>query len=135
MIRKVSSIYSILMGVSMFGMWMVFYLTGSIPEIDTKPIELGMHVLAETLTAVLLIVGGIGLMQNRKWGLAVYLISTGMLLYTLVMSPGYFLQKGETGFVFMFASFIVLAVVFLVLVLKSTGFAHEGGTSTPQDLQ
>lgn len=45
-IKKAASIYSIFMGISMIGMWIVFYVTDGIPEIHTKPIELGMDIAA-----------------------------------------------------------------------------------------
>lgn len=113
--RKMASIYSFFMGISMIAMWSIFYVTNSIPEIQTKPIELGMHIAAEFLTAILLIAGAIGLFSNKNWGLKVYLLSMGMLLYTLIMSPGYFFQQGQIPFVVMFIVFIVLAVAFIIL--------------------
>lgn len=113
--KKAASIYSFFMGISMIAMWSIFYVTGSIPEIQTKPIELSMHIAAEFFTAILLIVGAIGLFTNKIWGLKVYLLSMGMLLYTLIMSPGYFLQQGQIPFVIMFFVFIVLAVAFIIL--------------------
>lgn len=43
---------------SMIAMWTLFYVTGGIPEINTRPAEIGLHMIAETLTALLLIAGG-----------------------------------------------------------------------------
>lgn len=117
-VKKVGAIYSILIGVCMIGMWVMFYFTDGIPEIDTKPIELSMHILAELVTAVLLIIGGFSIFINKQRGIHIYLLSMGMLLYTLIMSPGYFLQKGEYGLAIMFAVFIVLAIIFIYLILK-----------------
>jgi len=119
-LRKVSSVYSLFMGISMLAMWLMFYFTNSIPEIQTKPVELGLHVVAEVSTALLLIIGAIGLLLKKSWGLKTYLISMGMLLYTLIMSPGYFLQKGEIPFVIMFMVFLMLAIVLTVLIAKNS---------------
>ena len=119
-LRKVSSVYSLFMGISMLAMWLMFYFTNSIPEIQTKPVELGLHVVAEVSNALLLIIGAIGLLLKKSWGLKTYLISMGMLLYTLIMSPGYFLQKGEIPFVIMFMVFLMLAIVLTVLIAKNS---------------
>lgn len=113
-IKKWKAFFSLFMGIAMIGMWLMFYVTGQIPEIQTKPVELGMHVAAEIVTGLLLIIGGYGSLTQRSWGEDLYLLSMGMLLYTLIMSPGYFLQKGEVGFVAMFGAFIVLALYFVV---------------------
>jgi len=96
------------------------YFTNSIPEIQTKPVELGLHVVAEVSTALLLIIGAIGLLLKKSWGLKTYLISMGMLLYTLIMSPGYFLQKGEIPFVIMFIVFLMLAIFLIILIAKNS---------------
>ncbi len=122
-IRKAAAIYSIFMGTSMIVIWIMFYTTGEIPEIYSKPIEIGMHVAAEIVTAIALIVGGLGILINREWGFQIYLISMGMLMYTLIMSPGYFIQQGELAFAGMFAIFIIFAVSFIVLsFLKKDDF-------------
>ena len=115
--RKISwaAIYSVIVGIAMIGMWIVFHVTDSIPEIRIEPIRVTLHITAEMVTASALIIGGVGLLANRKWGFRAYLLSMGMLLYTLIQSPGYFAQKGEVAFVGMFVIFIVLAVTFVVL--------------------
>ncbi len=114
-IKKIAAGYSIFMGVSMIGMWTFFYVTGGIPEINTEPAEITMHLIAEFTTAITLILGGFGLILNQKWGFQTYLLSMGMLMYTLIVSPGYYLQSGESLFVSMFAVFIILALIFIIM--------------------
>lgn len=121
-IRNTAAFYSIFMGVSMIGMWLLFYVTDGIPEIYSKPIEIGLHIAAEMVTAIALIVGGIGLLSRRKWAFQVYLLSMGMLIYTLIVSPGYFAQMGQLAFIGMFALFIILALIFVFL-----SFLHKDG--------
>ena len=41
----------------------------------------------------------------------------GMLLYTVIVSPGYFAEKGQWAFVGMFAVIVLLALVSIVLVI------------------
>lgn len=115
--RKLAAVYCLFMGISMFGIWVMFYLTGSIPEIYTKPIELGFHIAAEIITAIILIISGIGLLIRKNWSYEIYLLSMGMLVYTLIMSPGYFAQKGELAFVAMFSVFIFIAIILISLGL------------------
>jgi len=116
---KAAAIFSfIVVGTSMILMWMMFYFTGSIPELESEPVRIAMHLLAEFATAITLIIAGWGLLQAKAWAVNVYLLATGALLYTLIQSPGYFVQTGDPVFVFMFAVLIILASFFLVQVLK-----------------
>lgn len=117
-LEKVASIYSIFMGISMIGMWIMFYATGSIPELESKPIEIAMHLLAEFATAILLIVGGIGLLQVKKWRYQIYFVSIGMLLYTLPNSSGYFMESREYGLVIMFGVFLFATLALLINMVK-----------------
>ena len=122
MIRKTAAIFSIFVGVSMIGMWLMFYFTNSIPELATEPARITMHLAAEFVTAITLILGGWGLIKLKTWGEQLYLLATGALIYTMIQSPGYFLQTGESGFVVMFAVLMILALVILVKLLRK---AHK----------
>lgn len=116
--KKVASGYSFLIGISMIGMWIFFYASGSIPELATEPIRISMHILAEVITAVMLIIGGVGFFFNKKWGKDIYLISMGMLIYTLIQSPGYFMETKDYGMVVMFGIMIVLALIMTLKTIK-----------------
>lgn len=65
----------------------------NIPEIESKSIELDMHLLAEFATAILLITGGIGLLKVKGWRYQVYFITMGTLLYTIPNSFDYFMEN------------------------------------------
>ncbi len=121
LVRKTKSaaIFAIVVGISMLGMWTVFYLTGNIPELETKPVELAFHLFAEFITAVLLISAGAGLLKATSWGYNLYLIAAGMVLYTMIMSPGYFLQTGDVAFLIMFGVLIILTFYFLAVIIKN----------------
>jgi hypothetical protein len=112
-----SALYALIVGVLMIGQWVFFLATDQVPEIKTEPIRIRFHIAAEFLTAIALIVGGVGLLTSQSFGVPLYLISMGMLLYTVVVSPGYFAQKGEWPFVGMFAVVLVLALVSISLVV------------------
>jgi len=118
MLKKIAAYYCIFIGVSMTAIWLIFYFTGSIPEIEAEPVEFGLHILAELITAILLIISGIGLFKSKKWAYEIYLFSLGMLSYTLIMSPGYFAQKGDFNFVLMFMVFIIATLALLSSSLR-----------------
>jgi hypothetical protein len=56
MIRKIASIYSIIIGIAMICMWLVFIATNQVPEIKSTPIIVTYHLIAEFLTAILLLI-------------------------------------------------------------------------------
>jgi len=105
----------------MFGQWAMFIATGNVPELQTEPIRIAFHLAGEFTTAALLVVGGVGLLAVKKWGYHVFLLALGMLLYTIIVSPGYFGQLGQWVFVVMFAVLVVLTALFAVLAYRAEG--------------
>jgi hypothetical protein len=75
------------------------------------------HWAAEFLTAIALVVGGLALLMDWPWALPLYLVAMGMLLYSLINSPGYFAQLRQWPMVALFGVMFVLALVSLILVL------------------
>jgi len=110
------SIFAIAVGVLMIGQWSFFYLSGQIPELETEPYRILFHLAGEFATAVALIVGGAGLLMGQSWASWLYMVAMGMLLYTMIVSPGYFAQRGQWPFVGMFAFLLILAIVSIILV-------------------
>jgi len=100
---KVAGIYAIAVGLGMFGLWTMLLVTGQVPELESEPWSITMHLAAEFLTAFTLLLSGYGLLRRRTWARSGYLFAVGMLFYTLVQSPGYYLDRGDTTFVLMFA--------------------------------
>ena len=101
-------------GCSMIFMWATFLGTGNVPEIQTKPWSISFHLVAEFITAVLLMGSGVGLLvakQKKQQLLSreLFLFASGMLVYTCIQSPGYFLQKGEWAFLVLFGSLLILS--------------------------
>lgn len=117
--KKLAIIYSIIVGLGMLGSWLMFYLTGNIPELAADPIQITFHLIAEVGTAVLLLVSAYLLTANKRSGYSVWLIALGALMYTLIVSPGYFLQQGEMAFPLMFGAIFVLAVWLLISAIRS----------------
>jgi hypothetical protein len=116
MLKKVSSIFSIIVGISIIGMWGMFYFSGQIVELSTKPIDITFHLINEFTTAILLLLGGYGLLRNRNWAARVHFLSMGMLLYSLLTANGYFTQKGVIPMTILFS---ILTIITVVLVISS----------------
>jgi len=114
-IKKIASIYSIIIGLAMILMWLVLIATNQVPEIKSAPIQITYHLIAEFLTAIILLIGGFGLLKKRVWGFHLYLISMGMLLYTVIVSAGYYANLGNIIMVGMFTVFQIITLVFIGL--------------------
>ena len=116
--RKVTAFYCIIVGISMLSIWIMLFVTGAIPELETEPLRIIMHMVAEFLTAILLISSGLGLLKQRTWGYNCYLLSTGALIYTLIQSPGYYMELEELLIVIMFAILFIITLTLLLISLS-----------------
>ncbi len=108
---RYSTWFTLVVGLLMFAQWTFFLANGSVPEVRAAPIALGFHLAAEFATALALIAAGILLFLRRPFAPLVGLVANGMLLYTVIVSPGYFAQRGEWPLVVMFAVLLVLALL------------------------
>jgi hypothetical protein len=111
--------YAILIGAMMFAQWGFFLGAGLVPELETEPYRIWFHLAAEAVTAAALIASGMGLLQGQPWARPAALLALGMLIYTVIQSPGYFAQQGEWGMVAMFAVVMVLALASVRQLLRS----------------
>lgn len=89
--------------------WGVEIRHGALSRPDRNRGEIALHLAAESATALFLAVGGIvlGGGGDRWWAL----VGLGMLLYTVIQSPGYFVARHELAPVVMFAALAVLTIV------------------------
>lgn len=119
--RRFVAWYTLAVGVLMLVQWAFFLLTGQVPQLETEPYRIGFHLLGEFVTAIALILSGLGLL--RRWRLAreVTIVALGMLFYTLIVSPGYFVQQGQWLLVAMFAVLFALGIVALRAAIREPG--------------
>jgi hypothetical protein len=106
--------YSIIVGLGMIGMWTVSLVRRQVPELKDERVRIGFHLAGEFLTAIALLVGGAALLLDVPWATGASLASMGMLLYTTVVSPGYFGQRGQWPMVVFFGVLVVLTFVSIV---------------------
>lgn len=89
--------------------------TNQVPELSNSFITLVYHLAAEFITAFILLIAGFGLLTGKGWGFHTFLISLGLLLYTVIVSAGYYAQLGDYGIVGMFTILQVTTVFFILL--------------------
>jgi hypothetical protein len=118
-----AGVFAVVVGTAMIAQWTVTIARKQVPGLDSDSVsgrglaEMLFHWAAEFGTAAVLLAGGIGLLLDAVWASKAYLVAVGMLLYTVVNSPGYFTQRREWPMVGMFGVIFVLALVSLIWVL------------------
>jgi hypothetical protein len=112
--------YAIVVGLVMIVMWALPIAKRQVPEFTTEPIRIGFHFAAEFTTAATLLASGLALLAGTQWAIEIALVAMGMLLYTAIVSPGYFGQKRQWPMVTMFASLVVLALVSVGLLMNES---------------
>jgi len=111
--------YGIGIGLLMIAQWTFSIVSGGVPEFVTAPWAIAFHLSAEFSTALMLIVGGLATLRSTSWGRAVLLIGLGMVIYSEIVSPGYYAQSGQWLFVGMFAILLFGAAWGAMLLLKT----------------
>jgi hypothetical protein len=106
--------YSILLGVSVIGMWGLILMTQTPPE---GPVELTFHLVSEALMAVVCIFGGLFILKARPAGTSLALIGHAMVIYSTLNAAGYYGQRGESGMVIFFVLLMLISGAVVVLLL------------------
>lgn len=117
MFSKITAVYSIVIGISVLGMWSMIIMTGGITE---GPVEISFHLASEFLMAILLLISGIGLLSGKMYGRKLFLISNGMLIYSVLNAAGYYGQSGDIAMTIMFSAIFTISSGLLLsgLMLK-----------------
>ncbi|MEN8193765.1 MAG: hypothetical protein ABFS12_13165 [Bacteroidota bacterium] len=110
-------IFNVVVGFGILFYWSIVLFSKQIPEIKTEPIRIIFHVIAEFLTAFFLVVGGVCLYLEISLANEIYLVSIGMLFYTLIASTGYFAQQRNWNWVFIFGVIFFISIINLILFL------------------
>ncbi len=99
--------YAIVVGVFMMGFWGFLAATGK-AELRERPWDMRLHIAAEFGTAALLLVSGAGSFVGLAGVPVLAPVALGMLLYTVINSPGFYAGQGNWPMVGMFAVLAVL---------------------------
>jgi hypothetical protein len=117
-----AAVVALLVGLLMIGQWLFFLIAGEVPELQSAPVEIVFHLVAELLTALALIIAGAGLLKKRRWSPRLALVAFGMLLYTVIVSAGYFAQLAQWPLVIMFGVLLLLGLLSVSRLLASASF-------------
>jgi hypothetical protein len=113
--------FGIFVGLLILAQWGFFLATGQVPELQSEPYRILFHLAAEFATAAGLVIAGIALLRKSSWAPPVFLVTAGMLLYSVIASPGYFAQQGQWALAGMFAILLVLALASIAQVMRYRG--------------
>jgi len=110
-------IVPILVGVGILGFWISAVATGRVPEIESGGIEIRFHIVAEVVTGLVLITGGLAVVVDGDAPSTVVLSSLGLgtLSYTLIVSPGYYVDRHNKPLVVMFMAIWLLMISVIAL--------------------
>lgn len=117
MIRAIS-VYCIVVGFAMATVWVAELRRGAWHRGDRSHAELTLHLSAELITAAWLIGGAAALLAFGRSATPAVAVALGMLLYTTVVSPGYFIARRELRPVGMFAVLMLLTTAVLAVLLS-----------------
>ncbi len=118
--KKGTAVFSILMGAMLLGTWGYLFLSNNYPAAATSPLETGYLLVAEFLTGAGLVAGGIGMLTNRRWGLALTLVALGELVYCTVRFAGELGQGGSVPGLAFFTAVAIFGILFAVYLVVST---------------
>jgi hypothetical protein len=112
--KRAAAMFSILMGLMMFGTWTFLFSTDQFPQVHTLPLETGYLLVAEFLTAAALVTGGYGILTNRQWAMPLILIALGELIYCTIRFAGELGQGGSTPGLGFFSAVAATSLIFAV---------------------
>lgn len=110
--------YGMVVGFLVLVQWAVFLATGNVPQLDDAPREIAFHLAAEVLLAMVLLTGSVGLLRRCRWARIIYPVGLGMVLYSVVNSPGYFAQRSEWALVAMFMVLLLLSLAAIATLVR-----------------
>jgi hypothetical protein len=117
--KKAAAIFSILMGSMMFGTWSFLFLFNRYPQEKIFTIETGYLLVAEFLTSAALVLGGYGVLSQRKWAMPLLLIALGELIYCTIRFAGELGQAGSLAGLTFFTIVGTFGIVFSVYLVTS----------------
>ncbi len=118
--KKFTAIYSIILGVGIIGLWAMLISTGNVPEFETEPAAIAFHLTAEFSMGVLSLLSGIMLIAKKKYSSLLYLVSSGLVIYAVINSAGYYANLNQWGMVVMFMVVLVISALTAIYICKDT---------------
>ncbi|NPD89291.1 MAG: hypothetical protein HGN29_11245 [Asgard group archaeon] len=114
LLSLVSGIYSLIIGVGIIGLWLMLILTKQVPEIKSEPIAIGFHIVVENIMGILSVLSGIMFLLNITGGSLMFILTSGLVIYAVINSAGYYGQKKQWSFVCMFGAILVTSITLVI---------------------
>lgn len=127
-LRRAAGAFLAVLGCLMIAVWGGLFATGQVPEVRTAPVSLTFLLAAEMATAVLSVVGGAALVARKPWAYPVYLVASGMMLYSITNYLGLLAEDGLFSLVALFAGFLVVIILFLLETAPWPGSSTAKGS-------
>ena len=110
-------VVSLVTGIGILGFWSMAVLSGRVPEVREGRIDIWFHIGAEFATALGLIGGGVAMLIDHAapWSVVLSSLGLGLLLYTLIASPGYYVERRNRPMASMFLGFWLLTIPAVIL--------------------
>jgi hypothetical protein len=124
-ITKRAAAFALFLGFLMLAWWSVLLMGGQIPEMEVMPIAASLHIAAEGMTGLALVVSGIALLSEKRWARQAFLVSVGMLFYAVIQASGYFAQESQFLLVILFAAIFLGSLLFLALLIREESSARR----------
>jgi hypothetical protein len=119
--------FLVVVGVAIAGLWVVLLLTGQVAELQDGRVDIVFHLVAELVTAALLVVGGIVALRAHPLGRLLAAVGCGALGYTTVNSAGYYAQAGDWAMVGLFGVLLVATLGALIVLGRTEAVATRQG--------
>ncbi|MBN2156793.1 MAG: hypothetical protein JW776_12190 [Candidatus Lokiarchaeota archaeon] len=88
-----------------------------IPELKSEPITIYFHICAEIGMGLVAILSGILILLGFIWGKYLFLISSGICIYAVTNSSGYYAQRKIWIFVGFFISIFSVSSILSILTV------------------
>jgi hypothetical protein len=116
---KTISYYSIFIGMSVIGLWIMILVNDQLPEGKT---ELTFHLVSEFIMAVLCLLSGILILMKKNIGKLLNISGLSMISYSVLNAAGYYGERDNLSMMILFI--VLLFVTLIVLSLHLNDKAH-----------
>ncbi|MFY9587192.1 MAG: hypothetical protein WAT66_07035 [Actinomycetota bacterium] len=110
------ALFSFGSGVGIIAFWLVTFVRGKLDEIAAGRGDIWFHVVAELVTGAVLVAGAVAIVvaPDGRVALALSSLGLGLLVYSLIQSPGHYVVTKDRRMVATFIAsgiFVIPAVV------------------------
>ena len=89
----IDGVFVIIAGTLAIVLWIIVLLKKIEHKFIEKPFERLFHIVAEFVMSIVAIISGILLLLQQTWGLPLFFLATGLILYALINAIGIYGEK------------------------------------------